>query len=88
MFKTRLLGQILENSRRHRFDTMLMKLFQRSNFVIFILSQPEPLWVRGTKVLLYDLGHMTKTAVTPIYGNIFFYYRNTGLLVDCNGTRD
>ena len=58
---------------------------KRSNFAIFIFSQPEdrfhmePPWVRGTKVLLNDLNHMTKRAATPIYGNIFFY-RNTSLI--------
>ena len=31
----------------------------------------ETPWVRGTKVLLNDLDHMTKRAAKPIYGNIY-----------------
>ena len=56
--------------------------FRRNDFAIFIFSQSEdrfhmePAWVRGIKVLLNDLGHMTKMAAMPIYGNIF--YRNSG----------
>ena len=59
--------------------------FRRSDFAIFIFCQHEdrfhiePSWVKGTKVLVNDLGHMTKSNATNIYGNIFFY-RKTGLV--------
>ena len=60
-----------------------MSFVAHGHLVIF--NQPEdrvhtePPWVRGTKVLLNDLDHMTKRATTRIYGNIFFY-RNTWLI--------
>ena len=52
--------------------------FRESNFAIFTFSQHEiifhmePPRVRGTRVLLNDLGHMTKRATTSIYGKVFF----------------
>ena len=49
-----------------------------ANLPTFILSQPEdmfhidPLWDRGTKVLLNDLDIMTKKAAKLIYGKSSF----------------
>ena len=49
-------------------STISSIFFSETAWPIKAKSYMEPLWVGGTKVCSWHLGHMTKMTITPIYG--------------------
>ena len=55
----------------------ISNIFSETTWPIKAKFCVEPPGVRGTKVFLWHLGHMTKMAAMPIYGNLLLWTQLT-----------